>query len=269
LAQEDEDGNAFQHPISYGKMMNYKKFILFVLSIILSGCVPKQYVDNHWYSTTMNDLKFIKNMIVTHSAPAVNAQDHQFINWLEKGFIRASEHAKKAKNSDNYIDILQFYVRGFKLDHLNLRFTDNSKLKDWFYPGFLIRLLGDRYVIGYVDPKISYPYPIKSGAVIIEIDGKPIDVYMKNVFAVLYGNKYTKAEYIRLAPHLLIDKNNFLIKRPKYITLLERGRYKKINLIWYPKEIDELWSISQSLAFGGESLIGYKLPELGIRLIFL
>ena len=224
--------------------------MLFVISIFLSSCTPKQPIDSHWYSTTMNDLKFIKNTLVMHSAPASNLQDYQFNNWLEKGFVQASEHAKKVKNSDNYIDVLQFYIRGFKLDHLNLRFTDVSKLKDWLYPGFLIRILGDRYVVGHVDSEIAYPHPIRSGTEVVEIDGKPIDFYMKNVFAALYGNKYTKAEYIRLAPHLLIDKNNFLIKRPKEITLFEDGKYKKINLTWYPKKIDELWSMTQSLAFG-------------------
>ncbi|MDP1975724.1 MAG: S41 family peptidase, partial [Alphaproteobacteria bacterium] len=86
----------------------------------------------------------------------------------------------------------------------------------------------------------------------------------KNVFAALYGHKYTKAEYIRLAPHLLIDKNNFLIKRPKEITLFEDSKYKKINLVWYPKEIDELWSISQTIAFGDEPLIGYEFINNGV-----
>ncbi|MDP3532448.1 MAG: hypothetical protein Q8S31_04075 [Alphaproteobacteria bacterium] len=98
-----------------------KKSILFVLSIFLSSCVPKQSIDSHWHSTTMNDLKFIKNTLATHSAPAVNSQDHQFNNWLEKGFVQASEHAKKVKNSDNHTDVLQFYIRGFKLDHLMCR----------------------------------------------------------------------------------------------------------------------------------------------------
>jgi hypothetical protein len=142
---------------------------------------------------------------------------------------------------------------------------NNSKLlKNWFYPGFLLQILDGHYIVGHVDSENSYSYNLKKGTEIIEIDGKPIDFYMKNVFAALYSNKYTKAEYIRLAPYLLIDKNNFLMKRPKEVTYLENKKYKKINLIWHPKEIDQLMSISHSLSFSEELSIGYKFINKGV-----
>lgn len=242
------------------------KVIICILVIVFCGCAAKQHMDTYWYSKTFDDLKFIKNTLAIHSAPAANLQDYKFNKWLVEGFKQASHYAKKVKNSDNYYDVLQFYIRGFKLDHLSIRFTNmlgNIK-RNWSYPGFLLKLLGDQYVVGYVDSKVFSSFPLKEGMKIIEIDGKPIDFYMKNVFAALYGTKYTKAEYSRLAPFLLVDKNNFLFDIPKEITFVESGKHKKLKLVWYSKDVDELWSIADNLGFGETPSIGFKLINNGV-----
>jgi hypothetical protein len=57
----------------------------------------KQFADTYWYSTTINDLIFVKKTLMTHSAPASNTEDHHFNTWLENGFLQASEYAKKPK----------------------------------------------------------------------------------------------------------------------------------------------------------------------------
>lgn len=207
--------------------------IIFAFSLLIFLVIPSHSATNTIHplaEKTIEDLKEIHKILLEKSYLTNPAYEQ----WLNTGFEKSLEMAKKVNSHGGYTAVLSFYLAGFKKDHLQIRFLSKNSPAEW--PGFLVGKINKNYEVISSNSKLKTDTP-PLGAKLINCDGKsPQELLQLNVYP-FYAIAYESDSEL-FTPLIFLDRQNPWFYRPKKCLFHIERQYKEYTLSWFPETFD-------------------------------
>lgn len=186
-----------------------------------------------WVALAIEDLRFIHDTLRTNTPNAVDAGNGDFNAWLEQGFVQSVQMARSIDSLDGLLACLRFYVSGFKDPHITIAAASNSETLKW--PGFIVKYVGERLRIAYIDPQASFPAPIAVNDLLLAVDNRfPKQLIMENIFPFHNLPDRLESSWRIVSPYLFVDDGNPFVTVPKSIFIKTRKGEYAMPLAWTP-----------------------------------
>lgn len=164
-----------------------------------------------WSLMAQRDLEAMHAQIVANHPGSVDPENPNFGKWVEEGFRAAMTKAAEVNSFGGYAAALRFYGAGFRDGHLNVG-TTISLPKLW-WPGFLVALRNDKYIVSATAPDDASLPPMN--AELVDCDGRtPRQILEEDVWPYLQGPKLDNL-WAPVASALLLDRGNPWMKRAR------------------------------------------------------
>jgi len=243
--------------------MRYFRTVL--LSFLIGGLCSNKIVANSdsWSKLALEDLATIKSELEANHPGSVDRENLSFAKWLDRGYIEASELARKADSFGGYYFALRRYADGFNDSHLSIKLEKKAENYDNFWPGFAVSLRNNNFVVADLSDLNLNAFKTRLPQVrdrLIACDGKSAKTLFENNILPFYGIDGLLASERISAPRLMFDEGNPFIKMPSRCTFEDRsGRYN-ISLNWQPISSKQKENIIYSVVRG-------NIPEIGLRAV--
>ncbi len=182
----------------------------------------------HYKQQCLEDLTFLRKNIEENSAPFKDPDDQAFRKWFEKGYQYTLELIEGIEDPDDCYYAVKFYINGFGNPYMSLR--GYMPFPPEKYPGFLTAKYGDRHVVIYKDPNISYLNKMSVGNHITHINDVAIDDYFEKYILPFYSNDDSEFSQKVASIFSFIVNGNHYVPTPLNATFIDEKTEHKINL---------------------------------------
>ncbi|MGO4310082.1 S41 family peptidase [Pseudomonas sp. KB_15] len=211
-----------------------KSLCLMLLFVVLSPFVLADEVPvKNWRELTVNDLSVIRQLIVDSHPGAIDSNNESFTDWVERGYLEASQLAKRVNSREDSQAVLDFYIAGFKDGHVGLNQPGKGS-SSW--AGFILDMRGQSFVVKHVAKNWPVPLP--------PIDSKVISCDNKSVREIL-GSEISpyvdrrldlKSTWLHLAKQLTVDDASYPVLArdlsKSCLVALPNGVRQNFTLLW-------------------------------------
>ena len=206
---------------------------LFMLVVLPPFVLADEANAKHWRDLTVNDLSVIRQLIITSHPGAIDSDNESFIEWVERGYLEASQLSKRVSSRKDSQAVLNFYIAGFKDGHVGLNQPDQGG-SSW--AGFILEMQGQNFVVKQVAKNWSVPLPPIDSKV-VSCDNKSVREILQSEISPYVDRRLAlKSTWLHLAKQLTVDDANYpvLVRAlsKSCLVVLPNGVRQNFNLLW-------------------------------------
>lgn len=202
---------------------------------------------NPWAAMAEADLRAMRETLEAQHPGPVDAENPAFNAWLEQGYARALEQARRATSFEGWQHALKLYGNGFHDAHLRVAFTVEPVESRW--PGWTVALRDGKYMVTTAGAEPVKDAPAE-GSEVLACDGRSLESMLREDVLPYDGDPALEASRTKVAPLLLIDMGNPLRKLPKRCSVREAGKVREVTLTWRDLDTADARKRVQVAAFG-------------------
>ena len=134
---------------------------------------PPAQDASHWQAMAQADLDAVHAIVLSSHPGAIDEQNPDFRIWMEQGYREAKGLLPRARNYDDMLSVVRFYVIGFEDGHLH--YSDHARNdKSVTTLGWSLSLAGTEYRVAAAASEWPGALP-PPGAKLLECDGRSAD----------------------------------------------------------------------------------------------
>jgi len=215
----------------------YKKIALAVcLSAGLTGPdveAEEPPPTKDWKNITINDLSVMRQLIVSSHPGAIDSSNEAFTDWVERGYLEASQLSERVSSRKDSQAVLNFYIAGFKDGHVGLNQPGQGN-SSW--AGFILDGQGQSFVVKHVAKNWPVPLPPIDSRV-ISCDNKSVrEILERELSPYLDRRLELKSTWLHLAKQLTVDDSNYPVLgrdlAKSCLVVLPNGVKQNFILLW-------------------------------------
>lgn len=225
-----------------------------------------------WSTLALRDLAAIRSTIESSHPGAVDEENPDFRQWLERGYEYARMFGARTQSQAGYRATLKYYVYGFQDGHVSLQFEEPPPVTRW--PGFLVEYDHGDFVVAprseeETSPPVGTAAPDRSmvprppeGAVLLSCDGRTTEALSDEIlrrFQPIWSVPGARPE---AAPYLFVDRGNPFADRPEQCVFSYRaGEEQSYRLQWRqipPEQLKSHLEVAQ-----GRADLSFELRRFG------
>ncbi len=188
--------------------MNIVRKVAVGIFLFASGAFFLHHL-HHWKARYQKDLCAIRDILKENHPGFYDTQNPEFAEWLRDGYQQALSFADQVKNFPDYLYGLQFFVQGFKDNHLRLTYDTSSLPSEWpgfcigYQPGYRtgfsedIQEADEAFVVTF-----SKNESIPVGAQLILCDGMTPRAWLEKYVCAFVDARNIDASWVTVAPYL-------------------------------------------------------------------
>ena len=230
-------------------------FALLALPLVLCGgalLAATQPRPRDWAETAADDLHFIRAILRENHPGPVDPENSGFREWYRRGFEKALERVRRARDFAGYFFSINYYMAGFRDGHLGAlgerhledHLAESRLARRW--PGFVVGYDDGRFTVRLVEGKGAQRPAV--GDRLVACDGRPAAEMAEETIGDYVGLWFLPGERSLLGPLLLIDEGNPFVRMPRRCTFESASGRRTLPLTW--------------VSIGGKELLA-KLPAAG------
>ncbi|MGW8462432.1 S41 family peptidase [Pseudomonas sp. CLCA07] len=186
-----------------------------------------------WKNLTINDLSVMRQLIVSSHPGAIDSNNEVFTDWVERGYLEASQLSERVNSRKDSQAVLNFYIAGFKDGHVGLNQPDQGG-SSW--AGFILEMQGQNFVVKQVAKNWSVPLPPIDSKV-ISCDNKSVREILQSEISPYVDRRLAlKSTWLHLAKQLTVDDANYpvlvRVLSKSCLVVLPNGVRQNFNLLW-------------------------------------
>ncbi|MFW0756049.1 S41 family peptidase [Pseudomonas sp. H11T01] len=207
--------------------------IFFFIIFAPSFAMAKESNIKNWEALTISDLSAMHQLIVSSHPGALDSNNKDFTDWVERGYLEASQLSKRVKSRKDSLAVLRFYIAGFKDGHVGLN-QPNQEKSTW--AGFILGRQGRNFVVKNISENWPVPLP-PIGSKIIACDNKSAPEILESKLSPYIDRRLNlQSTWLHLAMHLTVDDANYPVlgrALPKNcLVVLPNGARQNFTLLW-------------------------------------
>ncbi|MFV0934467.1 S41 family peptidase [Pseudomonas jessenii] len=186
-----------------------------------------------WREITVNDLSVIRQLVVTSHPGAIDSENVSFSDWVERGYLDASQLSRRVNSKKDSQAVLDFYITGFKDGHVGLSQPDKGR-SSW--AGFILDMRGQSFVVKHVAENWPVPLP-PIGSEVISCDNKSVREKLEGEISPYFDRRLNlQSTWLHLAQQLTVDDASYpvlardLLK--SCLVVLPDGLRQNFTLLW-------------------------------------
>ncbi|RKS16360.1 peptidase S41-like protein [Pseudomonas sp. WPR_5_2] len=200
---------------------------------IPEAVLAEQAGTKDWKQSTINDLLVMRQLVVTAHPGVLDSNNQAFTDWVEQGFVEASELSKRVNSRKDSQAVLDFYIAGFKDGHLGLS-QNNSGNSSW--AGFLLDIQGQNFVVKHVAKNWPVPLP-PLGSRVIACDNKPVREMLESDISPYVDRRLNlTSTWMHLAKQLTVDDASYpvlaRVLSKSCLVVHPNGTRQHFSLLW-------------------------------------
>ncbi|PYY69487.1 peptidase [Pseudomonas jessenii] len=206
---------------------------LFMLVVLPPLVLADEVNTKHWRDLTVNDLSVIRQLIITSHPGAIESDNESFIEWVERGYLQASQLSKGVSSRKDSQAVLNFYIAGFKDGHVGMNQPDKGK-SSW--AGFILDMRGQSFVVKQVAK--SWPIPLPPiDSKVLSCDSKSVREILESEISPYIDRRLNlKSTWLHLAKQLTVDDANYpvlaRVLSKSCLVELPNGARQSFTLLW-------------------------------------
>ena len=205
-----------------------------ILFVVLSNFVLAEKLHaQDWKDLTVNDLLVMRKLIVASHPGALDSNNESFADWVERGYLEASQLSKRVNSRKDSQAVLNFYIAGFKDGHVGLN-QNNPGNSSW--AGFILDMQGQKFVVKHVAQNWPIPLPPMNSTV-VSCDSKSVHEILKSEISPYVDRRLNlKSTWLHLAKQLTVDDANYpvlaRVLSKNCLVVLPNGERQNFTLLW-------------------------------------
>jgi len=225
--------------------------LVFVFCLVASGIAC---ADSPWAELARTDLKAVHDTLRDNHPGIPDPRDPHYRIWLETGLAPALKQARDARNYDDYLRVVMFYVNGFSDDHIAVYPVLQERLLTW--ADFLVGGKPD----GTVHVAVAWPDAgVKIGDTLLSCDGKSADALLRERTDPYYWNAAIPHARVLQAWRLFYQGRQDEQAKPSSC-VFSSGT---VAVHWHNTNVDELQpKIDAARGLGARELGLHKIGEV-------
>lgn len=207
--------------------------MLLLLVVLPSFVLADEAHAKDWREITVNDLSVIRQLVVTSHPGAIDSENESFSDWVERGYLDASQLSRRVNSRKDSLAVLNFYIAGFKDGHVGLNQSDKGS-SSW--AGFILGMRGRSFVVRHVAGNWPVPLP-PIGSEVISCDNKSVREKIESEISPYIDRRLDlQSTWLHLAQQLTIDDASYpvlardLLKN--CLVALPNGERQNFALLW-------------------------------------
>jgi hypothetical protein len=186
-----------------------------------------------WVGLTVNDLSVIRQLIVDSHPGAIDSKNEAFADWVERGYLEASQLARRVNSRKDSQAVLNFYIAGFKDGHVGQSQPDKGS-SSW--AGFILDMRGQRFVVKHVAKNWPVPLPPMDSEV-ISCDNKSVREKLESEISPYVDRRLNlQSTWLHLAQKLTVDDASYPVLArdlsKSCLVALPNGVRQNFTLLW-------------------------------------
>jgi hypothetical protein len=212
----------------------FKHLCLMLLFVVLPSFVlADEAHKKDWKNLTINDLSVMRQLIVASHPGAIDSHNESFTDWVERGYLEASQLSRRVNSSEDSQAVLNYYIAGFKDGHVGLSQPDQGN-SSW--AGFILDMQGQSFVVKHVAKNWPIPLPPIDSKVISCDDKSVREILQSEISPYVDRRLDLKSTWLHLAKQLTVDDANYPVLArdlsKSCLVVLPNGARQNFALLW-------------------------------------
>ena len=204
-------------------------FVVVLSPFVLAG----EANTKDWKNLTISDLSVMRQLIVTSHPGAIDSSNEAFTDWVEQGYLEASQLSKRVSSRKDSQAVLNFYIAGFKDGHVGVN-QPNQGNSSW--AGFILDMQGQSFVVKHVAKNWPVPLPPIDSKV-ISCDDKSVHEILESELSPYIDRRLNlNSTWLHLAKQLTVDDASYpVLSRDlskSCLVVLPNGEKQSFTLLW-------------------------------------
>ncbi|HFL7937559.1 S41 family peptidase [Pseudomonas putida] len=176
--------------------------IVFMGAGVVGSVSADESARRRFVEMAVGDLSVVHQLIASSHPGAIDQENKNFTDWVEKGYRQASQLALRVSSQRDAQAVLGFYISGFKDGHVGV-YPARAAKSSW--AGFMVDMRGEGFVVTRVAKAWPVPLP-PVGSSIISCDGKAVRKILADEISPYVDRRLDlKSTWRHLARHLTVD----------------------------------------------------------------